>query len=426
MTSRGINKEGVPRATVQLSRKGTDTGKVGQLILGRYRIQRRVNQGGTATIFAALDERLNRRVAVKILGGIEQGSAVEQRLRSEAEVMASLHHHGVPPVYDKGFDCQQIPFIVMKFVDGKNLDDLLREGKMTRSSLIQVLCDVCNTMAYAHSQNVIHLDLKPENIMVGGFGRIFVLDWGLARRLGHDAQDDTDGLVMGTPSYMAPEQATGGPTDQRTDVFGLGAILFEVLTGHPPLEHRKGETTDSQVERASQGLPMNRLQLLEECDGHPVLIRLARSCLHPDPARRPPNAIAVAKTLTSLQHAVFETGRTDLERFFELSLDIMCIAGMDGYYRRMNQNFSKVLGYSEDVLLDSPILSFIEEDDHEATLKAMESLSAGKPVRYRNRFRAADGHIVLLEWTAQSIPEIKLIFAVARDMTPFFPVRKRP
>lgn len=385
------------------------------LLLDRYRIMGRVDRGGSASIYKARDERLSRFVAIKILepaGDLDE--SVARQLEAEAEVLAALPHHGVPPVYDKGVDAEGTPFIVMKFVEGDSLSNILRRGDWSRGRLIRVLLDVCNTMAYAHSSLILHLDLKPSNIMVGEFGKTYVMDWGLARRLG-DIESEADGLVMGTPSYMSPEQALGNPLDRRTDVYGLGALLLEILTGKPP---HTGTSTTSIIDRATKSLAPDFRQRLDESDGHPVLLRLAHDCLQADPDHRPEDAIAVANVLASMEQSVFESAHTDMERFFELSLDMFCIAGLDGYFRRINTNFTRVLGHSEHELLDTPFLDFVHEDDREETIHVMGVLLGGQPVvRFRNRYRAADNRLVVLEWTAKSIPDEQVIFAVAREIT---------
>src|SRR5262249_35161332 len=171
---------------------------------------------------------------------------------------------------------------------------------------VTIFGQVCQTVAYAHSQGVIHRDLKPHNVMVGAFGEVQVMDWGLAKVLASDNVADADtvpgeeaasltqvGQALGTPGYMPPEQARGEQEtlDERADVFGLGAILCAVLTGRPPFE---GRSVAAVLERAGRGDLAEAWQRLEDCGAYAELVRLARSCLAPAAGDRPRDAEAVA------------------------------------------------------------------------------------------------------------------------------------
>jgi len=403
--------------TIQIPSGNRSAPRSNQLLLNRYRLQGRVNQGGSSIIFEALDESLHRKVAVKVLRDCSLSDMVIEQFRSEAEIMASLPHPGIPPVFDMGRSDSGSLFIVMKFVEGEALSDILNQRSTPATGrYINVLSDIASTMAYAHSQGIIHLDLKPANVMVGGFSNTYVLDWGLARRIavsGHESNQVR--RVVGTPNYMAPEQALGAQLDRRTDVYGIGSILYEMLTGVPP--HEGGSNT-SIIQHVPEPLPRDCLERLDTCDAHPVLKRLALNCLDLDPAQRPESAVEVAHVLSSLQHSLFERTQTDMERFFEISLDMFCIAGLDGFFRRVNGNFTRVLGHSESQLLQTPFMEFVHPEDRDNTVERMSVLLEGQPVvRFRNRYVHAAGGYRVLEWTAKSIPEEEVIFAVARDVT---------
>ncbi len=157
---------------------------------------------------------------------------------------------------------------------------------------------------------------------------------------------------------------------------------------------------------------------LEECNAHPSLIRLAQKCLDPDRDRRPVNATVLGAEMSAYQASTLERVQNDMTRFFELSLDLFCIAGFDGYFRRINSNFSRVLGYSETELMARPFLDFVHDADRASTIKAMSVLELGQPVvRFRNRYRASDGRYLKFEWTSKSIPTENMIFAVARNLS---------
>jgi serine/threonine-protein kinase len=278
--------------------------------------------------------------------------------------------------------------------------------------------------------------------MVGAFGEVHLMDWGLARispdprripiagelpssstilsvaeRLASRSiqADAPAGTIWGTPAYMAPEQARGQGTDVRSDVFGLGGILCEILTGHPP---HNGRSLIDVCFRAATGDLSLIFQKLSECDADGVLIRLARNCLAPEADLRPAHAGIVAKELTLYLESMLERAETDLRRFFDLSLDLFCIAGLDGFFRRVNSNFSRVLGYKEKSLLSRPFLDFVHPDDRAGTIEVMRLLLEGRPVvQFQNRYQTESGSWRRFEWTAKSIPDEGIIFAVARDVT---------
>ena len=237
----------------------------------RFKIARKLGEGGLGTVWLARDEKLRRNVAIKEMkpAALESESAW-YRFHREAEITGHLEHPGIVPLYQFGIDEEtKQPFYAMRFVGKRTLQDAIREhhdrGPCADTQglfLHRLLGDflrVCQAIAYAHSRGVIHRDLKPENIAIDNFGQVTVLDWGLARVLetaelsthmllddsGEDAvlNQTMQGEVVGTPLYMSPEQAAGDldEIDERTDVYGLGAILFSILTGHAPHEKTASE-----------------------------------------------------------------------------------------------------------------------------------------------------------------------------------------
>jgi eukaryotic-like serine/threonine-protein kinase len=223
---------------------------------GRYEILDRIGEGGMGIVYLARDRELGREVALKVLRTPDPSPEERDRILREARILAALEHPGIAPVHDVGVLPDGRVFYVMKRVRGERLDGFARSAR-SRAELLRVFRQVCDAVAFAHAAGVIHRDLKPQNIMLGAFGEVLVLDWGVAKLRGasvearnaRDVQcatgDDTvTGAVMGTPGYMAPEQVGGrsAAADERTDVFGLGGILCFLLTGdHPPVGLPEGD-----------------------------------------------------------------------------------------------------------------------------------------------------------------------------------------
>jgi len=209
----------------------------------RYEICESIGHGGMGTLYRAHDRALARDVALKVLRSDVAGPEAAVRLEREAKILAQLEHPGIVPVHDVGVLADGRVFYVMKLIRGERLHDFARGT--SRTDVLRVMLRVCETVGFAHAHGVIHRDLKPSNIMVGSFGEVLVLDWGIARVRGVAEQDgpsiaglavatskeDTaPGVVLGTPGFMAPEQAQGlsAQVDGRTDVYALGAILRAV------------------------------------------------------------------------------------------------------------------------------------------------------------------------------------------------------
>ncbi len=394
----------------------------------RYRVENELGRGGTGIVFRATELELDRTVAIKVLRPELRGRRdLVERFAVEARIICHLLHPGVPSVRDFGNSADGRPFLAMRLVEGRNMLQLVEQrtdGDDRRVSAISAFADVCQTMAYAHWRNVVHLDLKLANFMVGEFGEVHVMDWGTARFLEKDGtyeaaglkdrKKDRSRLVGGTLEYMPPEQALGGMLDKRTDVFALGACLCHILTGFPPWEGRTREEVYDRVVRGDLRPVHNDLR---RCGADKQLVRIARRCLQSDPDLRPRDAGEVAAELSSWQEAALRQFHSDMSRFFELSSDLYCTAGLDGYFRRVNSNFTDVLGYDEQDLLARPFMQLVHPDDHRKTGEAMQELIAGNPItRFQNRYRTADGKWITLEWTAKSIPEENIIFAVAKPV----------
>lgn len=201
----------------------------------RYELLEQIGRGGMGTVFRVNDKELGRQVAMKVLAAPDPTGELAARLTLEARFLARLEHPGIVPVYDAGVLPDGRPYCVMKHVRGVRFDTWLGSGP-SRAAALQLVERICETMAFAHAHGVIHRDLKPANIMVGEYGEAMVMDWGVAKQLGAPELPGTisppgspeltgHGTVVGTTSWMAPEQERGEPADRRSDVYALGALL---------------------------------------------------------------------------------------------------------------------------------------------------------------------------------------------------------
>jgi tetratricopeptide (TPR) repeat protein/tRNA A-37 threonylcarbamoyl transferase component Bud32 len=307
---------------------------------GRYEQLDEIAHGAMGTVYRATDTALGREVAVKVLQErFAADSAVARRFVDEARIAGQLQHPGIPPVHDVGAGPDGRPFLVMKLIKGSTLDALLRDRTdvaADRGRFLAAFEQTCQAVAFAHAHQVIHRDLKPANVMVGAFGEVQVMDWGLAKVLTLsqradrrpdettgteirslreiDGSETQAGSVLGTPAFMPPEQAVGAvdQVDQRSDVFGLGAILAVILTGSPPFV---GQTAESTRVLAARGKVENCFHRLDACGAEPGLVALCKRCLAPDQADRPADAGAVATAVAGLRAESDERARqAELDR----------------------------------------------------------------------------------------------------------------
>jgi serine/threonine protein kinase len=208
-----------------------------ELLAGRYEIVRDLGRGGMADVLLAKDLNLQRQVAIKILRQeLIDDPAFRVRFLQEARSAANLVHPNIVTVFDFGHDADRY-FIVMEYVEGTELKTLIRRrGPLPVDDAVQTMIQICAGVGYAHRAGLVHCDLKPQNILITSDGRAKITDFGIARALAAiDAEEHTD-IVWGSPQYFAPEQAAGGPPSPASDVYALGVILFEMLTGELPFE----------------------------------------------------------------------------------------------------------------------------------------------------------------------------------------------
>ncbi len=215
--------------------------------LGRYSIEDELGRGGMGVVYRARDTRLGKTVAVKVLSQHSTLSAdSKSRFRREARAAAVLNHPSIVSVFDYDED-EGVPFIVYELVEGTRLDHLIARGRPSESQTVELAYQVASALAYAHERGIIHRDIKPQNIVVTEDGRAKILDFGLAKKTGVEFMAENDdtlqasstfetvrGTILGTVQYMSPEQIGGKPLDGRTDIFSLGIVLYEMLTGVNP------------------------------------------------------------------------------------------------------------------------------------------------------------------------------------------------
>jgi tetratricopeptide (TPR) repeat protein len=384
-----------------------------------YRVLREIARGGMGRVLAAYDFTLDRDVALKML----LPGANADRFVRESKITARLPHPGIPPVHSLGTLADGSPFLAMKLIGGRTLAEVMKTADRPR--LLQVFLQVCQAVGFAHSRGILHRDLKPANVMVGAFGEVQVMDWGLAKNIdppkgererlerdppprtpnrsdpnrttdnqsiGESLDDRTQaGQVLGTPAYMAPEQARGEATDARADVFALGGILCAILTNQPPFA---GKTAREVIRRASAANLADAFAALDECGADAELVALCRSCLSPSPPDRPVNAQAVADALTAYLNGVQEKlrraelagveerARRRLTTVVAASLLALFIVGGLGFTYWLHQRMARLargaLALNEATLLRDQALDL--PDDPDRWEAALESLKRAETV----------------------------------------------
>ncbi|MBI5868839.1 MAG: serine/threonine protein kinase [candidate division Zixibacteria bacterium] len=280
----------------------------------QFELIREIAVGGMGTVYLVRDRELERPVALKVLSVPDGLGALTARIIREAKTVAQLEHPGIVPVHAVGRLPDGRVYYAMKFVEGKTLDEF-RRTQDSLSVLLRIFEKICETVQFAHSRGVLHRDLKPSNIMVGPFGEVLVMDWGIATRVTESAQSPVreadvrkvpsdsgeklvhtaHGTVLGTPAYMSPEQAQGriDDLDCRTDVYGLGAILYFLLTGKEPY-------SDASVDAILARVAAGELRRPRDLS-HAVPKRLEATCLKAmarDPERRYDSAAGLASDVT--------------------------------------------------------------------------------------------------------------------------------
>ncbi|HEX2445696.1 MAG TPA: protein kinase [Vicinamibacterales bacterium] len=275
--------------------------------IGRFTIERKLGEGGMGVVYAARDDRLQRTVALKTLSALTNNPTARQRLWREARAAASVNHPNVCQIYEIGEEDGDL-FIAMELLEGEVLADRLRRGPLSAVDTVPIGLDVLAALSALHARGIVHRDLKPSNVFMTAHG-VKLLDFGLARpqlevALAATIDDLTgNGMVMGTPRYMSPEQVTGKPVDARTDLFATGAILFEMLAGRPAF----GGNTIAEVIHATC---YEQPPALTGSSAVAAVDRVIRRALAKRPEERPESADAMAEELRTVQGVDGSTAST--------------------------------------------------------------------------------------------------------------------
>ena len=206
--------------------------------LGSYRIISQAGKGGMATVYKAHQTSMERVVALKVLPEQHsQDPEFTQRFIREARTIAQLEHRNILPVYDFG-KSDGVTYMAMRYLDSGTLQDILRLGQLSLYEALDIMRQTCAGLDYAHRKGIVHRDIKPANVMIDDEGTVYLTDFGLAKAFRSSSNLTATGVIMGTPSYMAPEQSIGDEIDGRTDIYAAGIILYEMLAGKVPFESK--------------------------------------------------------------------------------------------------------------------------------------------------------------------------------------------
>ena len=259
--------------------------------IGRYEIKSELGRGGMATVYRAYDPSFNREVAIKVLPR-EMMHDPQFRVRFDREIkmVAGLEHPSIVPVYDVGDEDGQ-PYFVMRFMTGGSLSGLIAKGRLSVQDTARVVEKIAQGLAYAHKKGIIHRDLKPDNILFDDNGDPFISDFGIAK-LSESTGSLTGSGVIGTPAYMSPEQAQGNEIDGRSDIYGLGVIVYQMLSGHQP--YNADTPMGVVVKHITEPVP----EILSMIPSLPVEVdQIIKSSMAKDRTKRYSTAVDLAKAL---------------------------------------------------------------------------------------------------------------------------------
>lgn len=407
----------------------------------RLRLESVHSTGGIGRVWKARDEVLNREIAFKeLLPDRARSKQNRARFFREAQITAQLTHPGVVPVHDY-VDEKGQHFYTMRFVKGRTLTEVIEEyhgdtaeteaGYSALLRLLNHFVSICQTIAYAHSKNVIHRDLKGDNVIVGDFGEVIVLDWGLAKR--HEKTADpsqqtatgnqydlfhtVQGERLGTPAFMAPEQAEGrlDLIDFRTDVYGLAAILYELLTGDPPFTSTKISQVLSDVLGTMPVAPHER-----RADVPPGLEAICMKGLAKKGEDRQQSVEELTRQIEDWIVRQSDHARSVQmrERFFGLSLDLFGVLDIDGKIREANPAWEKVLGWTAKELSETTIWDLVHPEEHETLTANLDRFRQGERLlSTEHRCVCSDRSWKWISWNANYLDEEETVYIVGRDVS---------
>jgi serine/threonine-protein kinase len=364
------------------------------MAIAGYEILGELGRGGMGVVYKARQLALERLVALKVCHDELAGWPESDELfRQEAQTLAQLQHPAIVPVYDLGSTADGRLFFTMQYIEGESLHAVLVRRPQVGERLLLFLGmfqAIAEALAVAHQRGILHRDLKPRNVMVSQGEQVHVVDWGLGKVLAAAAREESLPVGGGTAGYLSPEQAAGAShIDQRTDVFGLGAILCEILTGQPPYLGSAEQCLD----QARKGDVTAAYHRLDGCGADRELVRLAKKCLASKPQDRPADAATVAKTVTQylvglqekLQH---ERRRRRLAVALAVAVVLLVVTAGSAWVRRVEtetavghalQNAKKLSAAADEVALRTPAdahLALLRWQQCEAAVKEAETALA--------------------------------------------------
>ncbi len=357
-------------------------------VSGAYALGEVLGRGGMGEVLLAHDRRIGRDVALKRLRSASPTGEELGRFLREARIQARLEHPAIVPVYEMGRDPAGRPFFAMKRVAGVTLGELLGRGDASRQRLLRAFAEVCRAIDYAHSRGVLHRDLKPSNIVLGEFGEVYVLDWGIARVVGDgpDSVDtaDADTLegatppphILGTPGYVSPEQLHDPAADRPSDVYSLGSILFEILAGETAHPRGPAAITGTMSDETVLSPAARR----PDRNVAPELDRLCASML----ARRPSSRPTARRCAEQIEE--YLDGDRDIARRRIMAHDLVGLA-RDAY--REGRGNDAMRTASRALALDPEA-----RDAAELMMRTMLELPAELTPEARERLRQSDGEMV--------------------------------
>jgi eukaryotic-like serine/threonine-protein kinase len=280
--------------------------------IGAYRVLGELGRGGMAQVYRGLHEQLQREVALKeMLADPHRDMEAVSRFRREALALAAFRHQNIVSLYDL-VEKNDVLFMVMEFVDGPTLQELIREGPLPAEVAAVIAARITSALEHAHLRHIVHRDLKPANVMLAKCGEVKLMDFGVAKDAGLEALT-AEGMAVGTPSYMSPEQVTGTPVDPRTDLFALGVLLYEMLVGTRPFLGRHAGEVFARI-REGKYTPLGKIAPQVPRP----LVDIVRRALQTKPEARYPDAAAM---------------RRDLELFLARRVDVSHEALLIGFLR---------------------------------------------------------------------------------------------